>query len=269
MVQVWNAKTFISVQVMKEGKVVQSGTYHDILTAGTDFADLVAAHNQSMDMVDREEYWTSLQNEANNSEDIGKKQGFNMGATEKELRKLSSSWSLSSNPPNSDSSARELKALDAPSKLIEEEKRETGHVSWSVYWLYLTKAFGWMTVLVLLINQSSWQACLLASDYWLANEIPESSDETINNKTRFILVYVLLNAAAIVGILVRVIVVAAFGLRTAQIFFLDMLRSIFRAPMSFFDTTPSGRILSRVSNIVVTTNFLERFCFSIAFDLFK
>ena len=236
--------------------MVQSGTYHEILNAGTDFADLVAAHNQSMDMVDREEHWSSGQNEAesgsliaNNSEDIGKKQGSNMGATERELHKLSSSRSLSSNPPNSDSFSRELKALDASSKLIEEEKRETGHVSWSVYWLYLTKAFGWKIVVVLLINQCLWQASLLGSNYWLADEIPKSSGETVNNKTRFILVYVLLNVTSMLGLLARVLLTSTFGLRTAQVFFHGMLHSIFRAPMSFFDTTPSGRILSRVNNI--------------------
>ncbi|KAJ7972956.1 ABC transporter C family member 4 [Quillaja saponaria] len=37
------------------------------------------------------------------------------------------------------------------------------------------------------------------------------------------------------------------GLKTAQVFFKQILHSILHAPMSFFDTTPSGRILSRAS----------------------
>jgi ABC-type multidrug transport system fused ATPase/permease subunit len=37
------------------------------------------------------------------------------------------------------------------------------------------------------------------------------------------------------------------GLKSAQAFFSKMFNSILRSPMSFFDTTPSGRILSRVN----------------------
>ncbi|KAK9015948.1 hypothetical protein V6N11_007035 [Hibiscus sabdariffa] len=43
------------------------------------------------------------------------------------------------------------------------------------------------------------------------------------------------------------VLVATFGLAAAQKLFLNMLRSVFRAPMSFFDSTPAGRILNRVS----------------------
>ncbi|KAJ0955326.1 putative ABC-type xenobiotic transporter [Helianthus annuus] len=43
----------------------------------------------------------------------------------------------------------------------------------------------------------------------------------------------------------RVISSTVLGLQTCQIFFKKILNSILHAPMSFFDTTPSGRILSR------------------------
>jgi len=48
-------------------------------------------------------------------------------------------------------------------------------------------------------------------------------------------------------VFVRSLLVATLGLAAAQKLFIKMLRCVFRAPMSFFDTTPSGRILNRVS----------------------
>ncbi|RVX19100.1 ABC transporter C family member 5 [Vitis vinifera] len=45
----------------------------------------------------------------------------------------------------------------------------------------------------------------------------------------------------------KAVLVATFGLEAAQKLFVKMLRSVFRAPMSFFDSTPAGRILNRVS----------------------
>lgn len=247
------------VVVMKEGKMVQSGSYHEILSTGTDFAALVAAHNQAMDLVDTEEIKQD-RNESTKKLDreLSEKLGLErILSTEGMTQKIFISSGLLERLPTSDSFS-DSRVPEGSSKLIEEEQRETGQVSWRVYWLYLTKAFGWATVAVLFLNQCLWQASLLASDYWLAEEIPEDSSQTIN-KSRFILVYVLLNAAAWIGILVRVIVVAAFGLKTAQLFFLDMLRSIFHAPMSFFDTTPSGRVLSRFSADQTNLDFILHF----------
>jgi ABC-type multidrug transport system fused ATPase/permease subunit len=41
--------------------------------------------------------------------------------------------------------------------------------------------------------------------------------------------------------------VSLIGLLTSEKFFKNMLHCIMRAPMSFFDSTPTGRILNRVS----------------------
>lgn len=241
------------VLVMKEGAIIQAGRYEEILQAGTDFAALVAAHDEAMKLVDAEE---KMENKVELLDRELSQKTILISRKSLSSRKLASSESLD-RFPTADSFS-EARIPEASAKLIEDEQRESGGVSMSVYWLYLTKAFGWGTVAILAFNQATWQAFLLGSDYWLAAEIPESSSESINKK-KFIIVYVLLNAAAWIGVLVRVTVVAAFGLRTAQLFFLGMLRSIFRAPMSFFDTTPSGRILSRFSADQTNLDFILHF----------
>ena len=45
---------FLFSQVLRNGEIVQSGKYNDLLKAGTDFGALMAAHNETLDLVEVE-----------------------------------------------------------------------------------------------------------------------------------------------------------------------------------------------------------------------
>lgn len=143
------------------------------------------------------------------------------------------------------SSGRSASAKQGPAKLVEEEQREIGHVSWAIYLLYLTKAFGPWLFILLLVVQTGWQTMMVLSDYWLAYETSDGRQGYFD-PGNFIGVYTLLSLGTWICVFGRTALIILFGARTTQEFYLEMLRSIFRAPMAFFDTTPSGRILSRV-----------------------
>ncbi|KAF2298421.1 hypothetical protein GH714_023528 [Hevea brasiliensis] len=135
------------------------------------------------------------------------------------------------------------KSVKGTSKLIEEEERETGKVGLHVYKQYCTAAFGWWGVIAALLLSIIWQVSLMAGDYWLAYETSEERSAVF--PSMFITVYAIIAAISVVLLTMRAFFITIMGLKTAQIFFWGILNSILHAPMSFFDTTPSGRILSR------------------------
>ncbi|KAI7992324.1 ABC transporter C family member 4 [Camellia lanceoleosa] len=179
------------ILVMRDGVIVQSGKYNDILQSGMDFQALVSAHETSMELV---EAGTTSSNHGEANGD--------------------------------DKSVERSNSDRGTSKLIKEEERKTGKVSLNVYKQYCTEAFG--------------------CDYWLAYETSEDRAMSFN-PSQFISVYAIIAAVSIVLIMIRAFFVTLLGLKTAQIFFSQILYSILHAPMSFFDTKPSGRILSRAS----------------------
>ncbi|OAY72457.1 ABC transporter C family member 14, partial [Ananas comosus] len=104
--------------------------------------------------------------------------------------------------------------------------------------MYITEAWGWWGVIVVFVMSLVWQCSLMASDYWLAFETSEDNAASFRPSFSDFCYLVAL----------RAFLVHIWGLKTAQIFFKQFLNSILHAPMSFFDTTPSGRILSRASS---------------------
>ncbi|KAK7277730.1 hypothetical protein RJT34_22745 [Clitoria ternatea] len=215
------------IVVMRDGTIVQSGKYDDLLNSGMDFSALVAAHETSMELV----------------EQGAGMPGENLNKPLKSPRSPSSSNREANGESNS---------LDQPksgkegSKLIKEEERETGKVSLRIYKLYCTEAFGWWGITAVILLSVFWQASMMASDYWLAYETSEERAHLFN-PSLFISIYAIIVAVSILLIVLRSYSVTILGLKTAQIFFSQILYSILHAPMSFFDTTPSGRILSRAS----------------------
>ncbi|WVZ15996.1 hypothetical protein V8G54_013562 [Vigna mungo] len=84
-------------------------------------------------------------------------------------------------------------------------------------------------------------------NYWMAWATPVSIDvELPVEGITLIVVYVSLAIGSSLCILARSMLLVTTGYKTATILFTEMHYCIFRAPMSFFDCTPSGRILNRV-----------------------
>lgn len=215
---------------MRDGQIVQSGKYDEVLKSGTNFAALVAAHDSSMELVEKSGF----------SQENHEEQGTQQHAPEREQ----------SNGENGSIISPKTEKKKGTSKLIKEEERETGHVSWNVYVVYITQAWGWWGAALVLLIALMWQTSLMSSDYWLAYETSEDRAASFRGSI-FIEVYVIIALISALLVAARSFLIAYLGLKTAQIFFRQILNSILHAPMSFFDTTPSGRILSRVRLLIL------------------
>ncbi|KAF5204743.1 ABC transporter ATP-binding protein/permease VMR1, partial [Thalictrum thalictroides] len=240
------------ILVMKDGKITQAGIYDEILSSGTDFMELVGAHKKALSTLQSSE--TGLSSEhAKNIDDNDSMENSNIDKQNEEK---------SIERDNKD----ELFGKNA--QIVQEEEREKGRVGFQVYWKYITMAYGGSLAALILVTQVLFQILQIGSNYWMAWATPVSKDvkPTVNAST-LIIVYVALAIGSSFCVLARAVLLATATFKTATILFNKMHMCIFRAPMSFYDATPSGRILNRASSDqsaldLVVYNQIGAFAFS-------
>uniref|UniRef100_A0A7N2RAZ0 ABC-type xenobiotic transporter n=1 Tax=Quercus lobata TaxID=97700 RepID=A0A7N2RAZ0_QUELO len=133
-------------------------------------------------------------------------------------------------------------------QLVQEEERVRGRVNMSVYFSYMAAAYKGLLIPLIIVAQALFQFLQIASNWWMAWANPQTEgDQPKVSPMVLLVVYMAFAFGSSWFVFVRAVLVATFGLAAAQKLFLNMLRSVFRAPMSFFDSTPAGRILNRVS----------------------
>ncbi|KAK3032481.1 hypothetical protein RJ639_037294 [Escallonia herrerae] len=213
------------ILVMKDGRITQAGKYDDILKSGSDFMELVGAHKEALSALD------SI--DAGTREDKGVESVTNVEQKEE---------------TRNDENGKEDDIIGPKGQLVQEEEREKGKVGFSVYWKYITTAYGGALVPFILLAQVLFQLCQIGSNYWMAWATPVSKyvAPPVRSST-LIIVYVALAIGSSFCILGRSLLLVTAGYKTATLLFNRMHLCIFRAPMSFFDATPSGRILNRAS----------------------
>lgn len=126
----------------------------------------------------------------------------------------------------------------------EQEDAVSGRVKWQVYSTFVTSAYKGALVLPVLLCQVLFQGLQMASNYWIAWGTEEEGRVT---RERLIGIFVLMSGGSSFFILGRAVMLSTIAIETAQKLYVGMITSIFRAPLSFFDSTPSSRILNRVS----------------------
>ncbi|KAH9298212.1 hypothetical protein KI387_029894, partial [Taxus chinensis] len=232
------------ILVLRDGRIIQAGKYDDLLQAGTDFNTLVSAHHEAIEAMDVAEYLVDEPDEGKESLGVIKEEDSKSCEISNVPKQKADKESSSDRQQKKDKKAKRMRKK----QLIQEEERERGNVSLHVYWSYLTAAYRGALVPLIILAQTSFQVLQIGSNWWMAWANPQTDrEEPRTSSLVLILVYMGLAFGSTLFVFIRALLVATFGLKASQKLFMNMLRCIFRAPMSFFDSTPAGRILSRVS----------------------
>ncbi|GJP59749.1 hypothetical protein CLOP_g15118 [Closterium sp. NIES-67] len=125
------------------------------------------------------------------------------------------------------------------------EDRQFGRVNGEVYRAYLTRAYGGSMVPIIVASQVLFQVLQIGANWWLAREVQPLHPAVLTWPD--VRAYASLAIGSGLFVVLRAFLSVHVGLRTADGFFQDMLHAVFRAPMAFFDSTPTGRTLARAS----------------------
>ncbi|XVF46078.1 hypothetical protein PTKIN_Ptkin02bG0259200 [Pterospermum kingtungense] len=212
------------VIVLREGRIVQLGSYRDLIAnADGELASLMDAHELSLDQVSP----SPQQVQASETELGNQIEETNIG---------------DSNPVN------DLKL---------KEKMETGRVSWRIYSRFITAAYKGAYVPVILLCHVLFQLFQIESNYWMA-WATEYEGRVSGGRMMGMFGWICFGSSVFIS--ARAVLLSAMTLETAQHLFVGMITSVFHAPMSFFDITPSSRMLDRFSTdqSVVDTDITYR-----------
>ncbi|XP_039702279.1 canalicular multispecific organic anion transporter 2-like isoform X2 [Pteropus medius] len=131
--------------------------------------------------------------------------------------------------------------------LIKEEKVEMGRVKLNMFWDY-AKAMGLCTTLVICLLYAGQSAAALGANIWLSawtNEAVVGGQQ--NNTSMRLGVYAAFGILQGLLVVLSAFAMAAGSVQAARSLHQALLYNMMRSPQSFFDTTPSGRILNRFS----------------------
>ncbi|OLQ04012.1 ABC transporter C family member 2 [Symbiodinium microadriaticum] len=139
---------------------------------------------------------------------------------------------------------------DEEAEGLEEEERATGQVQTEVFKYYFRAMGGWCPVSFLAALYLGSELVTLSLPVWLAvwtAASTKTSEVSLDQTMHYLSVYVILSIFVIILATLRDLAGNVYGFMAARRLHLAMWTSVLRAPMSFFQDTPQGRIINRFS----------------------
>ncbi|XP_032595387.1 multidrug resistance-associated protein 1 isoform X5 [Drosophila grimshawi] len=257
-----------NIYVMKLGEITESGTYSELLKSKGAFSDFLMQHLQEGDVEEEEIDQIKRQLSQTDPELVVP---FEKAIALARTESLSDSISINSasslmggslrrrgkrqNSYDSGGSAASLKKKqEIEGKLIETEKSQTGGVDFAVYKHYIKSVGIFLSVATLVLN-FVFQGFQIGSNLWLTKW---SNDKEVENDTglrnMYLGVYGAFGVGQGIASFFSDLGIQLGGLHAAQVLHSLLLTRMLGAPMSLYDTTPVGRIMSRFSKDIETVD---------------
>ncbi|CAL9770494.1 unnamed protein product [Musa acuminata subsp. burmannicoides] len=204
---------FDSILLMSDGEVRSAAPYNELLASSKAFEDLVSAHKDTVG--------------PGRIEGVGPQRQSKTSA-----REINSSKKQEMVKPS---------GLD---QLIKKEEKESGDTGLKPYKQYLGQNKGYLYASISALSHLIFVAGQISQNSWMAAKVQDPQVSMF----LLIVVYLSIGFSTVLFLLSRSIFVVVLGIQSSKSLFFELMNSLFRAPMSFFDSTPIGRILSRVSS---------------------
>ncbi|XP_014733665.1 PREDICTED: canalicular multispecific organic anion transporter 2 [Sturnus vulgaris] len=249
--------------VLVDGQISEMGSYQELLKQNKAFAEFL--RNYALDEHIEEDEPTMLEEEEvllaedtlSIHTDLADNEPVTNEVRKQFLRQLSVVSSEGGECPNKMSMKRrvcEKKPAEAPvprknanEKLTQAETTETGTVKLAVFWQYM-KAVGPVISLVICFLYCCQNAAAIGANVWLSDWTNEPViNGTQHNTAMRIGVYAALGLLQGLLVLISSFTLAMGGISAARSLHAALLENKFHTPQSFYDTTPSGRIINRFS----------------------
>uniref|UniRef100_A0A0E0E2W0 ABC transmembrane type-1 domain-containing protein n=1 Tax=Oryza meridionalis TaxID=40149 RepID=A0A0E0E2W0_9ORYZ len=212
------------ILVMEDGYVKQQGVYTELMESGTAFEKLVSAHKSSITALDDSSQQSQVQ-EQNVTDENTSGQA-------------------------SDIDSVSAKGQPSATQLTEEEEKEIGDLGWKPYKDYINVSKGITHLCVMGVNQVLFTSFQMMATFWLAVAVQMNVSSAL-----LVGAYSGLSILSCCFAYIRTLYAAKLGLKASKAFFTGLMDSVFKAPMSFFDSTPVGRILTRASSDLSILDF--------------
>ncbi|KAB5592292.1 ABC transporter C family [Ceratobasidium theobromae] len=225
------------------GRIAEQGTYEELLRAGESFARLVDEFGNA----------EGRKNQAENETETKTKTKIDEGEESKPEYVAKAKANVTGTGK-------------LEGKLMRAEKRKTGSVEWAVYAKYIAYGRGWFTVPIVIFCILLAQGCFAVNNYWLV----WWQNDTFNQPVGIYMAgYAALGVGYAVFTLIMGIALGCLSYESSKHLHSTALDQVFHAPMSFFDTTPLGRILGVFGKDVDTidnslSDSLRMFIFTIS-----
>ncbi|KAL0614677.1 Multidrug resistance-associated protein 4 [Plecturocebus cupreus] len=239
-------KAASQILILKDGKMVQKGTYTEFLKSGLDFGSLLKKANEEGEQLPVPETPT-LRNRTFSE---------------------SSVWSQQSSRPSLKDGALESQDTENVPATLSEENRSEGKVGFKAYKNYFRAGAHWIVIIFLVLLNAAAQVAYVLQDWWLsywANK-QSTTNVTVNgggNVTEkldlnwYLGIYSGLTVATVLFGIARSLLVFYVLVNSSQTLHNKMFESILKAPVLFFDRNPIGKSDTKfLSKYVLLTTHL-------------